>query len=305
MGLDPGMDHMSSVQLIQRAQESGGTVVAFRSLCGGLPAPECAGPLGYKFSWSPAGVLAACKNSARFRDAGDTVEVGDILAAARPLLDGRLDVGVGLEVLPNRDSLPYASLYGIDAGATSVFRGTLRYAGWSDLFRQFVAAGLTAPEPLPAGATTWPSLLRGLGVEGGGDVEGALRSIGAFEGGGADVGAHATVADAFCALLASRLSYGPDERDAVLMENRVDVAYPGGKGERWTTWLVAHGEGGERSAMAKTVGLTAALGVERLLDADEPKLVGLQRPMSRSVYEYVLPRLAREGVAFEEHVEAR
>ena len=303
MGLDPGMDHMSSVDLIERVRGRGGAIVGFRSLCGGLPAPESVGPLGYKFSWSPAGVLAACKNSARYRDGGATVDVSDALGAARPLGDGKLEVGLPLEVLPNRDSLPYAKLYGIDDEATSVFRGTLRYAGWSGLFGQFAASGLTAAAPLPEGVESWPKLLEALQVEDGGDVGKAMRSLGVHDGHGLEVGTHATVADAFCSLLASRLSYGPTERDAVLMENTVDVEYPGGKSERWVTWLVTYGEGGERSAMSKTVGLTAALGVQRLLDKEEPPLAGVQRPTSPSVYQYVLPRLAKEGVGFEETVE--
>jgi hypothetical protein len=67
MGLDPGMDHMSAVELIERAHALGGVVTSFTSNCGGLPSPEVASttPFGYKFSWSPAGVIAATRNVAR------------------------------------------------------------------------------------------------------------------------------------------------------------------------------------------------------------------------------------------------
>ena len=72
MGLDPGMDHMSAMKMMDEAKKLGGTVTSFASWCGGLPAPEAAGnPLGYKFSWSPRGVLAAAQNEARYlRDGG-------------------------------------------------------------------------------------------------------------------------------------------------------------------------------------------------------------------------------------------
>ena len=73
MGLDPGIDHMSAMRLIDAARAAGGRVRAFRSLCGGLPAPACAaaaGPLRYKFSWSPRGVLSASAAAAIFHEDG-------------------------------------------------------------------------------------------------------------------------------------------------------------------------------------------------------------------------------------------
>ena len=71
IGLDPGIDHLSAMQLIHDAHRRGGKVVSFRSLCGGLPAPEAAdNPLQYKFSWSPRGVLSAGLNSSRYLENG-------------------------------------------------------------------------------------------------------------------------------------------------------------------------------------------------------------------------------------------
>ena len=67
MGVDPGIDHMSALKMIAEARQEGGEIVGFASLCGGLPAPEAAtNKLGYKFSWSPKGVLTASKNPASF-----------------------------------------------------------------------------------------------------------------------------------------------------------------------------------------------------------------------------------------------
>ncbi|EOD22102.1 Saccharopine dehydrogenase, partial [Emiliania huxleyi CCMP1516] len=143
----PRLDHMSAAELIRRVREEGGAVTAFSSLCGGLPAPECASstPLAYKFSWSPAGVISATRNPAQFTVDGAVVRVAgeELLRSATPLADSsRLGRTLRLEVLPNRDSLPYAELYGIEAEAHSVFRGTLRYAGWSGLFAEFADLGL-------------------------------------------------------------------------------------------------------------------------------------------------------------------
>lgn len=134
-------------------------VVSFTSWCGGLPAPECAdNPFGYKFSWSPRGVLLAALNGARFREAGQEVVIpGDRLlsSARRDPFESRLC----LEGLPNRDSLKYETLYGI-GGAATMLRGTLRYRGFSELMRGYRAMGMLDQGPVPpevARCSSWVS----------------------------------------------------------------------------------------------------------------------------------------------------
>lgn len=127
MGLDPGLDHMSAMQIIDGVQSEGKRVESFISWCGGLPAPECAdNPIGYKFSWSPRGALLATQNASRHLENGVVVEIaGDrLLSSARPV---RLHPAFAFEGLPNRDSLKYVGLYGLES-ATTMFRGTLRYS---------------------------------------------------------------------------------------------------------------------------------------------------------------------------------
>jgi alpha-aminoadipic semialdehyde synthase len=71
IGLDPGIDHLTAMKLFDEVKEKGGQITSFISWCGGLPAPEASGnPLGYKFSWSPRGVLLAGLNSAKFKKGG-------------------------------------------------------------------------------------------------------------------------------------------------------------------------------------------------------------------------------------------
>ena len=220
-------------------------------------------PFAYKFSWSPTGVIAATRNGARYRERGRVVSVAGgapLLAAAIPLTSGRLGRTLRLEVVPNRDSLTYACLYRIDHEAQTVTRGTLRYQGWCALFGKFDALGLTsakaAATPVPAGVTTWSELLCALGVqpptalssssssslssssaaegasEGAaeGASEGAMRSalgsLGVWSAEGEAIGQHASIADAFCALLSRKLSYGPQERDACLLEHTLRVEFP-------------------------------------------------------------------------------
>jgi saccharopine dehydrogenase (NADP+, L-glutamate forming) len=129
IGVDPGIDHMSAMKVIHGVEAKGGKIASFMSWCGGLPAPEASdNPFGYKFSWSPKGVLLAGRNPARFQRHGQVVEV-----PGEELFDHYWPVqinGLGeFEGYPNRDSLPYAKTYNIQP-TDWMFRGTLRNVGW-------------------------------------------------------------------------------------------------------------------------------------------------------------------------------
>lgn len=145
IGLDPGIDHCSAVDLCEQVRSQGRDIVSFVSVCGGLPAPEDSNvPLGYKFSWSPRGVLTAALNGAMFRLGGKdfNFKAGALLESVFP--DIPLVKGLSLECLPNRDSLSYAPTYGLGPveNLESIFRGTLRYKGFSSLMKGFSSAGL-------------------------------------------------------------------------------------------------------------------------------------------------------------------
>lgn len=107
IGLDPGIDHMSAVKTINEIHEQGGKILHFKSVCGGLPAPEHSdNPLHYKFSWNPRGVLQACKNPAKFLLNGSVVDIAPdtLMQFSQPEY---VHPCFSMEVLPNRDSLSY------------------------------------------------------------------------------------------------------------------------------------------------------------------------------------------------------
>ncbi|MEA1904752.1 MAG: saccharopine dehydrogenase C-terminal domain-containing protein, partial [Candidatus Hadarchaeota archaeon] len=113
IGVDPGIDHMSAMRVIDEIKESGGKLIGFSSWCGGLPAPDSNdNPFGYKFSWSPRGVLLAGKNPARYLREGEVVDIPgeDLFAHHWPV---NIEGFGTLEGYPNRDSLPYRDTYGI------------------------------------------------------------------------------------------------------------------------------------------------------------------------------------------------
>jgi alpha-aminoadipic semialdehyde synthase len=181
LGLDPGLDHCEAMRMIDSARQQGGKVTAFTSVCGGLPAPEASdNPLGYRFSWSPRGVLSAATHDALFKRDGKIVSftAGSVLDHAEPLDVYR---GFRFEVLPNRDSLKYGALYGIaddkGEGLDTMYRGTVRYAGWSDVVGGFADLGMLKDSE--AKAANWNELIGSLVGTTGGDqasLEAAVRA---------------------------------------------------------------------------------------------------------------------------------
>ncbi|KZS99758.1 uncharacterized protein LAESUDRAFT_765224 [Laetiporus sulphureus 93-53] len=164
IGLDLGIDRCSALALVDSLKRQGKEVVSFTSFCGGLPAPECAEdvPLGYKFSWNPRGVLTAALNlnEATFRLGHQTYTIheSDLLTSCVP--DVPVSKVLRFEGLPNRNSLPYAGFYGLGSeNLRTIFRGALRYAGFSRLMDGFSKIGL-----LDTSATVelkdWTSLAR-------------------------------------------------------------------------------------------------------------------------------------------------
>ncbi|KAJ5121108.1 uncharacterized protein N7515_009069 [Penicillium bovifimosum] len=294
IGLDPGIDHLYAVKTIDEVHKAGGQVKAFTSYCGALPAPENSdNPLGYKFSWSPRGGLLALLNSARWYRDNEiaTVDGKDLMAAAspQPIFPGFRLVGY-----PNRDSVGFRDFYNIPEAHT-VFRGTLRYAGFPEIIRALVTIGYFLQERmavLEKSGTTWVQLttfLLGLSessspreventvrqkvkafITDNDDVDrvlSGLRWIGLFDT--TPVGAYHTPLDALCAVLETRMAYQPGERDMIVLQHIFNITHADGSVEKRSSTLVEYGDPlgpGSRSAMAKLVGLPCAVGVLAVLE---------------------------------------
>jgi alpha-aminoadipic semialdehyde synthase len=393
-GLDPGIDHMAAARMIDAVADAGGVVRSFTSVCGGLPAPEAAtNPLGYKFSWAPRGALAAMRNPARYLRDGNEVRVeGPALLAAAAPFPLPSHPSLAFEVLPNRDSLPYADKYGIGAahtagkegsGLVTMFRGTLRYAGFAKRMRLLAGLGLldAAPAALPApggkeegggwtcraltahaaglapsasdGAIAAAALLKaGLQPADGGvsvrEAAALLRWAGLLsdapapvvtvEGGKGGVPAHHIPLDTTAALLSANpsMAFAPGERDMAFMRHEVEADFPaaevvaasdggGGSGdrqgprrrrERRTATLMEFAQpaagaaaarvgGGLVTAMARTVGFTAAIAAQLILDGAVPsaRRGGVVTPVTRDWYGPILEALEGEGIVVKEEVE--
>jgi saccharopine dehydrogenase-like NADP-dependent oxidoreductase len=313
IGVDPGIDHMSAMRIIDAVQGEGGRVVAFRSYCGGLPAPEANdNPFGYKFSWAPRGVLLASRNGAEYLADGRRVEV----APERLFRDMHvLEVeGFGdFEAYPNRDSISYIDIYGLE-GIETMFRGTLRNMGWCDTMYNFRKLGLLELEEVEAAGKTYADFTRDLlGLEGAEDAE-ALRAAVAAKAGipseslparnlhwlgmlsdqpvGAD---RISPLDALGKLMFDKLAFADGERDLLVLYHDFRVEYPDERRERITSRMIDFGIPGGDSSMSRTVSLPAAIGVRRILEG-EITAKGVLRPVTADIYEPVLDELAELGI---------
>ncbi|HSL82619.1 MAG TPA: saccharopine dehydrogenase C-terminal domain-containing protein [Thermoanaerobaculia bacterium] len=319
-GLDPGIDHMMAVAVIRRVEREGGRIVSFVSWAGGLPAPESAeNPLRYKLSWSPRGVLLAARSPVRFLSDGRVVE------HPSPYLPGgpeRVEIaGVGtLEGFPNRDSLPYRALYGLE-DVRDLLRGTLRYPGWSETLSALLRLGLleTAAQDglgpsycdlldarLPPGSGPMPRrIARFLELPEDHPVLDRLAWLGLLSQQPLPDDAK-TPLDALARLFAEKLRYEEGEEDLVVLEHRFEAHFeadrPDGGRHRITSRLVATGKAGDDSAMARTVGLPAALACGLILDG-ETALAGVQIPVAEELARPILAALAERGVEVVEEEE--
>ena len=127
---------MSAMRIIHAIENKEGKVVSFKSTTGALPSLEANNnPFGYKFSWSPRGVLLASRNAAKWLENGKEISIpGEQLFEHYYLQDVK---GVGtFENYPNRNSVPYKDIYGLK-DAKTVYRGTFRMTGWCETFRVY------------------------------------------------------------------------------------------------------------------------------------------------------------------------
>ncbi len=149
MGLDPGIDHMSAMELIHSINEKGGQITSFKSHCGGLVAPESDdNPWHYKISWNPRNVVLAGKAGAIYLEEGTTIEkkYEDLFKNAETVSFSDDKNSYKFGYYPNRNSLPYIDLYQLKDVQTFV-RTTLRYPEFMDGWNNIIELNLTDETP--------------------------------------------------------------------------------------------------------------------------------------------------------------
>lgn len=318
MGLDPGIDHMTAMQIIHSIQKVRGVICSFKSYCGGLVAPESdTNPWHYKFSWNPRNVLTAGMAGAEYLQRKKPLQVDykDLFDAKKKIKVNELGT---LGYYPNRDSLNYLDLYQTHE-ANTFMRATLRYPDFICGWRALIDLGLTdLADDLPPfqSARQWLSFKTGFKGDAAdlkahvadkikepvdGKAITMLQWLGLFDE--EPVSEQLSTSSALLEeILLRKWELQPNDKDMVVMVHEFE--YEQGKQKhQLTSTMILKGEGGNRSAMAKTVGLPMAILAELMINnkiANMP--TGVCVPTMPAIYKPVLKRLEHQGVVFNEVV---
>ncbi len=317
MGLDPGIDHMSAMQLIERIKSEGGHIKSFVSHCGGLIAPESDNnPWHYKISWNPRNVVLAGKAGAVYLEERNKIQkkYAEIFKN-NPTV--RVENLRSLSWYPNRDSLNYISLYQLEDASTFI-RTTLRYTDFCKGWNHIVNLALTdeKDEELIKQCRTikewWQKKLSQvenrdlsfsmyLVLYAKEEEHNLLKQQFSFLDFESEKPIPSNIkcsADLLQKILEEKLVLGKDDHDLIVMIHELVVSYNGSE-KKIQSSLQVKGTDTLHTAMAKTVGLPLSIAAQLIL-SNEISIRGLKVPVMKDIYEPVLLKLKEKGIVFEE-----
>lgn len=312
-GLDPGIDHMSAMKIIDELKEKGAHLNSFHSYCGGLVSPEHnTNPWGYKFSWNPRNVVLAGQGTARYIENGimKFMPYHRLFSNANSIsVKGAGD----FDGYANRDSISYRTPYGIE-DINEIVRGTLRMPGYCESWHVFVLLGLTDDTylfPSKAGMT-FTDLLDSF-LPGKDDLKSRLLNfipnknqkvfekiewLGFFENIPLPSG-HYSPAALLQHLLESKWKLMPGDKDMIVMQHEFKYVLNNNNYTRYSS-LIVKGDDEIHTAMSKTVGLPMAIACKLLL-TQKIHLKGVHLPVMKEIYEPALNELELLDIKFNEH----
>jgi saccharopine dehydrogenase (NADP+, L-glutamate forming) len=313
IGLDPGIDHMTAMRIIDHIHSSGGKVEEFYSLCGALPAPESANnPMKYKFSWSPKGVVLASRNSALYLKNGRQVYI-----EPSDLFKDTFDYffpGIGnLEVYPNRDSVSFMDIYGIPETKT-MYRGTFRYKGWCETldvmkglnmlddsvknYQGMSYAEFLADRAKVDSMNLKQNLITRFGIKENSVAIQSLEFLDFFSSEKLQY-TESTPFEITSDRMIKKMMLGTDDRDMVALQHVVLASYPDGHKEVIKSSMLDYGTPSTNTSIARTVALPAAIAVRMILE-NRIDVKGVLRPVIPQIYNPVLDELKTLGVEMKE-----
>ena len=317
IGLDPGIDHMSAMQVLNDIRDQGGKIILFESFTGGLVAPESDNNLwNYKFTWNPRNVVVAGQGSAaKFLQEGAYKYIPyNRLFRRTEFLD--IDGFGRFEGYANRDSLKYQLIYGLD-NIKTLYRGTMRRVGFSRAWNIFVQLGMTddsytiddsenmsyrdfvnsflAYSPTDSVELKFRHALK---IDQDDIVWDKLEELDIFNSEKMVNLIKATPAQILQKILMDSWTLDADDKDMIVMYHKFGYVLDGEKHQIDST-MVAIGENQVYTAMAKTVGLPVAIATVAILNK-KITTPGVQIPISREVYEPILKELETYGITFSE-----
>lgn len=319
MGLDPGIDHMSAMSIVHGVQRIAGSIVSFKSYCGGLVAPESDdNPWHYKISWNPRNILLAGKQGAVWLEHGKHSEATheQLFAANKKI---KVDSVGALSYYPNRDSLKYLDLYELP-NIKTFLRATLRYPafmnGWHIVVKSDLINDTDSFDTTDLTYAQW--LAQKLQVEANAELKTKfgtlfdvpekelkqLEWLGIFDNKAITLKGNHSSADILQTLLEDKWKLAPSDKDMVVMQHQIEYERRGVM-NKLTSTLVVIGEDSKMSAMSKTVGLPMGILAKKMLlgEINTKKLHGVQIPVMPEIYVPVLKELTKYGVEFVEIIE--
>ncbi|WP_242203932.1 saccharopine dehydrogenase family protein [Aestuariivivens insulae] len=317
IGVDPGIDHMSAMKVLDGIRDKGGTIILFESFTGGLVSPESDNNLWhYKFTWNPRNVvLAGQGGAAKFLQEGTYKYIPyHRLFRRTEFLD--IDGFGRFEAYANRDSLKYQSAYGLD-NIKTLYRGTMRRVGFCRAWNIFVSLGMTDDSytiedsenmsyrdfinaflPYHHTDSVELKLRYALKIDQDDIVWEKLEELDIFNANKKVGLKNATPAQILQKILMDKWTLAEDDKDMIVMYHKFGYELHGKK-HQIDSNMVVLGENQTYTAMAKTVGLPVAMATLAILNG-QITTPGVQIPITKEIYEPILSELKDFGIIFNE-----
>ncbi len=311
MGLDPGIDHMSAMQIIDDIEAKGGKITSFESHCGGLVAPESDdNPWHYKISWNPRNVVLAGKAGAEYiQDGKHIVEKYESLFNANRTIE-TADESIGtLSYYPNRNSLPYIDLYNLHDAKTFV-RTTLRYKDFMIGWKTIIDLKLTDEDIAYQSddmslADFYVAHFEKNGITlllNEADKK-RLEFLGLNDNDTIINKGMISAADGLQFALEKKLLLSTADKDMIIMQHEIEYELEAQKHQTISS-LVIYGKDNIHTAMAKTVGLPLGIAAKLILNGSI-NLSGIHLPIIKEIYEPVLKEMEANGILFSEKIKEK
>ena len=296
IGLDPGIDHISAMSIIDSLKSQNFKITSFKSFCGGLIAPEsCDNPWGYKFTWNPRNVVLAGSDGAKYLKNGKVKEISynqvfkNIESVTVP------NYGT-FESYPNRDSLHYQEKYSLHNIQTLV-RGTMRKKGFSSAWDFLVDAGFTSYDKAKKTISKSEFFSRKNKI----NDELILEKINYLDIFNSDFDKNFSNGENIQNILEKKWKLHDNDKDMIVMQHKFEFD-ANNNNKRLLSSMVVIGTDNIRTAMAKTVGLPIFFAAKLILEG-KISLKGVRIPVYKELYVPILKSLEKEGINFIESIE--
>ena len=317
IGLDPGIDHMSAMRVIDEIKENGGELTSFKSFCGGLVHPDYdTNPWNYKFTWNPRNVVLAGQGTAQYIKQGKYKYIPYTKLFERTEVMEVLDAGE-FEGYANRDSLGYRSAYGLEDIPT-LFRGTLRRKGYCKAWNMFVQLGMTDDTykvensenltyrafinlffPYNNELSVEQKFCSYLNLSQDSEEFSKIEWLGVF------TDTIVALKDASPAQILQKIceekwTLDAEDKDMIVMQHQFEYVQ-NGEQKKLNSSLLVFGDDPRYTSMAKTVGLPVAIAAKLILTG-KIKSTGVKIPTTKDIYIPVLKELEENGINFVEEL---